>query len=88
MDKHIWCRNFLVWSLQIIKCRPLAGVDSMTKKKKTSKKQSTSPGALGSQYKVILKDLSRLKADVRHSYALVREVIETKISRRNLNKTG
>jgi hypothetical protein len=60
----------------------------MTKKKKAVKKESTSPGALGSQYKVILKDLSRLKTDVRHGYALVKEVIETKISRRNLTKTG
>lgn len=60
----------------------------MTKKKKVNKKQSTSPSALRSQYQVILKDLSRLKTDVRHGYELAKEVIETKISRRNLSKTG
>lgn len=60
----------------------------MTKNKKASKKQSTSPDALGSQYKVILEDLSKLKADVRHGYALAKDVVETKISRRNLTKTG
>lgn len=60
----------------------------MTKKKKINIKQSTSPSALGNQYKVILKDLTKLKADVRHGYELAKEVIETKISRRNISKTG
>lgn len=60
----------------------------MTKKKKTNKKQITLPSSLGNQYKVILADLSKLKADVRHGYALAKEVVETKISRRNLTKTG
>jgi len=60
----------------------------MAKKATTKKKKSTLPGALENQYQVIAKDILRLKTDLVHGYALAKELIETKISRRNLTKSG
>jgi hypothetical protein len=53
----------------------------------SSKKNKAEGGALSSQFRIIRSDVLKLRRDLAHGYDLLKEFIETKISRRTLIKS-
>ena len=53
----------------------------------SSKKNKGDGGALTNQFRIIRSDVIKLRNDLAHGYDLLREWVETKISRRTLIKS-
>lgn len=63
--------------------RRVKAAKNLAESTKVKPAENSKRDALGKQYKVIRQDVLKLRADLAHGYDLVKELIETKVSRRN-----